>query len=202
MSKKQEETDIKETKEEEVKTQASAVSEEPVVEECAAEIDPKAAEIVALNMKIGELESEVASLKDQLLRKQADVENFRKRLIRDKDDAVQFANTKLITDLLQPLDDFDRAIAAAETTKDFQTMYDGIVMVRSHLLGMLERNWGLSRIEAVGKEFDPSEHEACMMAEDPSCKVETVLEDLGTGYKLHDRVIRPAKVRVGKPVEG
>ncbi|MDY4611242.1 MAG: nucleotide exchange factor GrpE [Sphaerochaetaceae bacterium] len=201
MSKKQQETEQKENQEE-LKDQAPVSAGESVVEENAVEIDPKEAEIVALNTKVGELEAEVASLKDQLLRKQADVENFRKRLIRDKEDAVQYANAKLITDLLQPLDDFDRAIAAAESSKDFQTMYDGLVMVRDHLSGMLERNWGLHQIKAVGEEFNPAEHEACMMVEDPSCEFETVLDDFVKGYKLHDRVIRPAKVRVGKPVEG
>lgn len=201
MSKKQQGTEQNENQEE-LKSQDPVFTEESVVEESAAELDPKEAEIVALNTKVGELEAEVASMKDQMLRKQADVENFRKRLIRDKDDAVQYANTKLINDLLQPLDDFDRAIAAAESTKDFQTMFDGIVMVRKQLFGMLERNWGLHQIEAVGKEFDPVEHEACMMVEDPSCEVETILDDFAKGYKLHDRVIRPSKVRVGKPVEG
>ena len=201
MSKKQQETEQKDIQEE-LKDQTPISANESVVEEIAVEIDPKEAEIVALNAKVGELEAEVASLKDQMLRKQADVENFRKRLIRDKEESVQYANAKLIADLLQPLDDFDRAIAAAESTKDFQTMHDGIVMVRQHLFGMLERNWGLHQIEAVGKEFNPAEHEACMMVEDPSCKVETVLDDFAKGYKLHDRVIRPAKVRVGKPVEG
>lgn len=201
MSKKQQETERPENQDE-LKNQAPVSAEESVVEEDAAQLDPKEAEIVALNTKVGELEGEVASLKDQMLRKQADVENYRKRLIRDKEESVQYANAKLITDLLQPLDDFDRAIAAAESTKDFQTMYDGIVMVRKQMFGMLERNWGLHQIEAVGKEFDPAEHEACMMVEDPSCEVETVLDDFAKGYKLHDRVIRPSKVRVGKPVEG
>lgn len=199
MSKKQQEAD-QAVKQDELKEQAPVPADEAIVEEDATQIDPQEAEIVALNAKVGELENEVASLKDQMLRKQADMENFRKRLLRDKEDAVQYANAKLINDLLQPLDDFDRAIAAAESTKDFQTMYDGIVMVRKQLFGMLERNWGLHQIEAVGKEFDPAEHEACMMVEDPNCEVETVLDDFSKGYKLHDRVLRPSKVRVGKPV--
>ncbi len=196
MSKKQQQSEeAKVQEQQEVATEAA----QEAVQEVAAEIDGRDAQIVSLTAEVAELKQKLASLNDQMLRKQADTDNYRKRLARDKEEAVQYANVKLISDLLQPLDDFDRAIVAAESTKDFQAMYDGIVMVRKQLFGMLERNWGLKQIEAVGKEFDPSEHEACMMVVDPNVEHETVLDDFMKGYKLHDRVIRPAKVRVSKP---
>lgn len=157
-------------------------------------------EVETLRAQVELLTEEIDELKDTMLRRQADMDNYRKRLIRDKDEAVQYANTKLIYDLLQPLDDFDRAIAVAEESKDFEKMHDGIVMIQKQIYSMLERNWGLKKIDAVGAEFNPEEHEACMMVEDENCEHETVLEDFQKGYKLHERVIRPSKVKVGKPV--
>jgi molecular chaperone GrpE len=156
-------------------------------------------QIAALQAKLESTEAELSSLKDQMLRDRAEIENFRKRLARDKDEAVKYANSNLIKDLLQPLDDFKRALDAADSTKDFAKVHDGVIMVSSQLYGLLERNWGLEKIEAVGKEFDPEEHEACMVVEDPTLPVETVLEDFSAGYKLHGRVLRPSKVKVGKP---
>jgi molecular chaperone GrpE len=194
--KKETETDPKATEQAEAKAAESTETENATEN---AEADRKEAMIAELQSKLESSEAELASLKEQMLRDRADLENFRKRLVRDKEDAVKYANTNLIKDLLQPLDDFKRAIDAAESTKDFDKIHDGVVMVSSQLFGLLERNWGLEKIEAVGKEFDPELHEACMVVEDTSLSEETVLEDFSTGYKLHGRVLRPSKVKVGKP---
>ncbi|AEV29945.1 molecular chaperone GrpE (heat shock protein) [Sphaerochaeta pleomorpha str. Grapes] len=196
--------DTKEEKEEEMgkKVKHSEVkAEEAKTEEAKtiSDAEKNDFQIAALQAKLESAEAELSSLKDQMLRDRAEIENFRKRLARDKDEAVKYANSNLIKDLLQPLDDFNRALDAAESTKDFAKVHDGVLMVSSQLYGLLERNWGLEKIEAVGKEFDPEEHEACMVVEDPSLSVETVLEDFSTGYKLHGRILRPSKVKVGKP---
>ncbi|MDD3902080.1 MAG: nucleotide exchange factor GrpE [Sphaerochaeta sp.] len=180
----------------EVEDASKVMQDEPKV---LPEMEQKDLEIAQLKEQLESAQSEIASLKDQMLRDRADSDNFRKRVIRDKDDAVKYANSNLIKDLLQPLDDFDRAISAAESAQDFTKIHDGVVMVNSQLYGMLERNWGLSKIEALGKEFNPEEHEACMVVDDESLDVETVLEEFSVGYKLHGRVIRPSKVKVGKP---
>ncbi|WP_320130007.1 nucleotide exchange factor GrpE [uncultured Sphaerochaeta sp.] len=187
----------KDAKQEEEKLIVDDVSSEETASSSDAEQNDF--QIAALQAKVDSAEAELASMKDQMLRDRAEIENFRKRLIRDKDEAVKYANSNLIKDLLQPLDDFTRALEAAESTKDFQKVHDGVLMVSSQLYGILERNWGLEKIDAKGKEFNPEEHEACMVVEDPSLSAETVLEDFSTGYKLHGRILRPAKVKVGKP---
>lgn len=152
-----------------------------------------------LQAKVEELEKANAELKDQMLRRQAELENYKKRLIRDKEEAIQFSNENLIKDLLGFLDNMDRALAAAKNGGDLNGLVEGFEMTRDQLLSTLDRNWGLKAIESVGKEFDPSLHEACMMAVDESLDKETVLDEFQKGYTLHERVIRPAKVKIGKP---
>ena len=152
-----------------------------------------------LGAKVEELEKANAELKDQMLRRQAELENYRKRLIRDKEEAIQFSNENLIKDLLGFLDNMDRALAVAKSTGDVNGLIEGFEMTQNQLLSTLDKNWGLKAIDAVGKEFDPSLHEACMMTVDENLDKETVLEEFQKGYTLHDRVIRPAKVKIGKP---
>ena len=152
-----------------------------------------------------ELTEQIKTLKDQLqeaekkrLLSHADLENTRKRLIREKEDAIKFANTKLVEELLIPIDNLDRAILSADSAQDVKALIEGVSMVKSQLLSTLKK-FGLTVIESVGKEFDPSIHEACMVEEDEKVEVETVLQEFDKGYKLHDRVLRPAKVKVVKP---
>ncbi len=152
-----------------------------------------------LRAKVEELEKANAELKDQMLRRQAELENYRKRLIRDKEEAIQFSNENLIKDLLGFLDNMDRALSVAKSTGDVNGLIEGFEMTQNQLLSTLDKNWGLKTIDAVGKEFDPSLHEACMMTVDENLDKETVLEEFQKGYTLHDRVIRPAKVKIGKP---
>lgn len=147
---------------------------------------------------IESLQSEVSALKDQYLRKLADYENFRKRMFREKDDAVQFANSQLLTDLVSVLDDFDRAVSSSETSRDFQSLHDGVDMIRKQLLGMLENKYGLSRFESMGEPFDPNHHEA-MMSEQGMVDEPTVVEEYSKGYRLRDRILRSAKVKVRMP---
>ncbi len=163
------------------------------------EMEQKDLEIALLKEQLETAQVEVSAMKDQVLRNRADLENTRKRLVRDKEEAVKYANSSLIKDLLEPLDDFGRALEAAESTEDYKKVHDGVVMVNSQIFGILERNWGLERIQALEQEFNPEEHEACMVVPDDSLEAEMVLEEFSTGYKLHGRVLRPTKVKVGKP---
>ncbi len=151
-----------------------------------------------LNNRIKELEEANADLKDQMLRQRAELDNYRKRLIREKEEAVNFANTSLISDLLQFIDNLDRAIAAGKDA-DVKALCEGVEMIRDQLLTTLEKNWGLEKIDPAGQDFNPDEHEACMAVTDPEVETETVRQTLQTGYKLHNRVIRPAKVQIAKP---
>ena len=143
-----------------------------------------------LQAKVAELEAANAELKDQMLRRQAELENYRKRLIRDKEEAVQFANESLIRDILGFLDNMERALTAAKNGGDVNALVEGFEMTQNQLLSTLDKNWGLKAIDSVGQEFDPSLHEACMMTVDENLDKETVLEEFQKGYTLHDRVIR------------
>ena len=188
---KEKELDI----EQEIPVEETAAGEEAAAPEQTEEVSQE--EI--LQNRVAELEAANAELKDQMLRRQAELENYRKRLIRDKEEAVQFANENLIRDLLGFLDNMERALAAAKNTGDVKGLIEGFEMTQGQLLSTLDKNWGLKAIDSVGQEFDPSLHEACMMAVDESLDKETVLDEFQKGYTLHGRVIRPAKVKIGKP---
>jgi molecular chaperone GrpE len=155
-----------------------------------------------LENRVRELEAEISELKDQYIRKQADYENFRKRMFREREEAVKYANSELLGDLITIIDDFERAIKSSEDSKDFESFHSGIELIEKQFTGMLERKWGLMRFESTGEEFDPQKHEAIGMEEREGCDTQVVLEDYQKGYMLHDRVLRHAKVKVSMPTAG
>jgi molecular chaperone GrpE len=135
---------------------------------------------------------------DRLLRFQADFDNTRKRLDREKQDFVKFANEGIILELLNILDDLERTVGLAETKhQDLPVFLKGVEMILAHLYDML-KEYGVRPIEAEGKLFDPHCHEALMQAENKDLPEHTILEELQKGYLLNDRVIRTAKVKVSK----
>lgn len=154
-----------------------------------------------LEAKIIALEAELSELKDQYLRKAAEFENFRKRLQREKQDAIEFANQSLLLDLIPVIDDFERAIKSSEMARDYDALHEGISMIERRLVSQLENKWGLVRYESAGEPFDPNKHEALMMEQSETVQEPTVGEDLVKGYKLKDRIIRTAKVKVLMPAE-
>lgn len=199
MSKKEK----KETKntevQEKVTEQPAVVDQENTEQEVT--VSPEEARIIALEAEVEKLSKELVEEKETYLRKIADMDNYRKRLVREKEVAVQYANERLIQDLIPIIDDFDRAIEAGAQAADVKTYADGVKLIQKQLLEMLNRNWGLKRMEDIlGKEFSPHEHEAMMMEEDEKFDTETILAELQKGYYLHDRVLRTAKVKVGKPL--
>jgi molecular chaperone GrpE len=152
--------------------------------------------------RVKALSAEVADLKDKFLRKQADFENFRKRMLREREDAARYANAALLSDLIGLIDDFERAIHSGEESKDFGSFLQGITMIEKQLVEMLESRWGLKRFVSVGEAFDPNRHEAVQRVEGPVDSKPTVVEDYQKGYYLHDRVLRPARVKVMVPSQG
>jgi molecular chaperone GrpE len=149
--------------------------------------------------RIADLEAQLAEAKDQFLRKAADFENFRKRMNRDKQDSIDFANQSLLLDLIPVLDDFDRALLSAESSRDFTALYEGVGMIAKRLSSTLDSKWGLKGYVSVGMPFDPNFHEALMMDKSSAVTEQTVQMDLLKGYALKDRVIRSAKVKVLVP---
>jgi molecular chaperone GrpE len=149
--------------------------------------------------RIAELEAEVADLTDQLLRKSADFDNYRKRTLRERESMAAEANRALLLDIVDIIDNFERAIRSADESHDFTAFHDGIVIIEKQFTSMLERKWELTRFDSVGEEFDPQRHEALFTEERADHEHSVVLEDLQKGYLLRDRVLRPAKVKVSMP---
>ena len=136
--------------------------------------------------------------RDKLLRLQADFENIRKRLEREKQEFIRFANEGLIVDLLNVVDDLERTLELAQDKhEDFSAFLKGIEMILAHLYDLLKKN-GLSAIEAKGKTFDPDYHEALLKVDTDDVDENTVIEELQKGYLLNNRVIRTAKVKVSQ----
>ena len=149
--------------------------------------------------KIVALEKEIADLKTQALYKAAENDNWRKRMMQQKDEAVAYANASLLGDLLDSLDNFDRTLDAAKDAKDAKSIADGIKMINKSLVKMLEDKYGLVSYGKEGDEFNPDEHEAIGRQEDEKAKKETLAQVYLKGYKLKDKVIRHAKVMVKVP---
>ena len=179
-----------ETQSQETETQ-SQESEEPASEEEEKEQTPEE--------KIAALEAEVADLKAQLLRRAADFDNYRKRMIKEKQETYDYANAALLADLLDSLDNFDRTLDAAKDATDAKSIADGIRMINNNLVKMLEDKYGLSGYGSEGDEFNPDEHEAIGRMEDETADKETLAQVYLKGYKLKDRIIRHAKVMVKVP---
>ncbi len=155
-------------------------------------------ETIALKQKVEELTKEVSELKDQLLRRAADFENFRKRAMQEKQDAFDYGNAALLTDLLGVIDNFDRTLEAAKTASDAKSIADGVEMINKSFISMLENKYNLKAYGAPGDEFDPAIHEALMSAQGPVAEP-TIKEIYLKGYKLKEKPIRLAKVVVTMP---
>lgn len=140
---------------------------------------------------------DLRKLNDRYLRTLADFDNFRKRTERDKEDFRRHALTNVLRDLLPVLDNFDRALDHAEEGDDF---HRGVLLIYKQLWDVLQKA-GLKAIGEVGVRFNPNLHEAVIREEDPSVPSHTVTALLQKGYFLHDRLLRPAlvKVAVGGP---
>lgn len=183
----QAQTENQETSEAEESSQTSETKEE-IPED----------ELTVLKNRVTELEKENADLKDQVLRRAADFENYRKRMLQEKQEAFDFANTNLLKDLLDSLDNFDRTVEAAATATDPKAIAEGVSMISKSMVSMLENKYNLVSYGSKGDAFDPNFHEAIGMQEG-DVKEEELSEVYLKGYKLKDRVIRHAKVMVIKP---
>ena len=161
-------------------------------------------DVLSPEKRIEELETICRDWQDQYLRKAADFENYRKRMIREKQEAIDYANSNLLLDLVQVLDDFDRAIDAGKTQggeSANNAFVEGVVMIKNQMVSMLSSKYGLSYYPAKGEAFDPNLHEAVSMIQSPDVKEAVVGEELQKGYKLKERVIRHSKVMVLMPAE-
>jgi molecular chaperone GrpE len=136
---------------------------------------------------------------ERLLRTTADFDNFKKRAAREKQDAIKYANEGLLQKLIPILDNFDMALAAAQSAQSnaAQSLQAGVNMISQQLKTVLTET-GLEEIDATGKAFDPNFHEAVSQQETTEVPEGQVVQQLRKGYKLRDRLLRPASVIVAK----
>jgi molecular chaperone GrpE len=142
-------------------------------------------------------EEEAKNQYDRFIRQTAEIENFKKRALRDKEDAIRYANETLVKELLPIVDNLERAVAHAKDGGDGASLVEGVEMILRGLFDALGR-YGVSQISAVGQPFDPQLHEAMAQVETDSDAPNTVLEEHQKGYLLKDRLLRPALVTVAK----
>jgi len=141
------------------------------------------------------LQADLDRFRDLALRSQADFENYKKRCAREKEEAVKYANSSLLERLVTIIDNFELGLAAAKDQGENSPIYSGMVLVQKQLNDLLAEN-GLQPIEAEATKFDPNLHEA--IAHEPSDALPegTVLRQTRRGYRLKDRLLRPARVIV------
>ncbi len=154
-------------------------------------------EFVKLREQLEAIEKESKSNYDRMLRQAAELENFKKRTTRERDDAIRFANEVFIRDLLPVVDNLERAVAHAKGGGNGKRLADGVEMVLKGLLDLLTKH-GVVQISAIGQPFDPGKHEGMAHVESNKQAPNTVVEEHHKGYLYHDRLVRPALVTVAK----
>jgi molecular chaperone GrpE len=154
--------------------------------------------------RIAEAERELSETKDRLLRLLADQENTRRTTARHREDAVRFAAAELAGDLVETLDNLQRALKsgsnAGESSDVLQQLVSGVASTERGLLAALDKH-GIRRIEPLGEPFDPKLHHAAFQRTDPTVPDGTVIEVVQPGYMIHDRLLRPAMVGVASNEE-
>ncbi|WP_020615657.1 nucleotide exchange factor GrpE [Paenibacillus daejeonensis] len=145
--------------------------------------------------RINELIKQVDEGQQRLLRAQADFDNYRRRTVKEKEELAKYASSKLVTELLPVVDNFERAIAAAQGGGDQDSLAKGVEMIFRQLAQVLEQE-GLKPMESVGQPFNPEFHQAIMQVESDEHEEGIVVEEVQKGYILKDKVLRPAMVKV------
>ncbi|PQO38254.1 nucleotide exchange factor GrpE [Blastopirellula marina] len=150
--------------------------------------------------EMDQLKQELIDAEKRVLLAQADLENFRKRMRREREDELKYANVPLLTDLLPVVDNLQRGIESAEKSELSGSILDGIRLVEKQLLETMKKR-GCEPIEAQGQPFDPNLHDAILQQPSTDLEPGTVMHVAQVGYKLYDRVIRPSQVIVSKAPE-
>jgi len=177
---------------------ADQPSHEGAAEPTVPETAPAEDEVTMLRSQLQEKEAEAKANYDLFLRERADLENFKRRMQRDKAEALRFANEPLIRDLLPILDNLERAVSHAQGGGNSQPLVEGVSLVLRSFLDMVEKH-GVSRMSAKGQLFDPAKHEAIAQIENTEVVPNTVVDEYVPAYLLHDRLLRPARVVIAKP---
>jgi molecular chaperone GrpE len=151
-------------------------------------------------IKIGQLENEISDLKDKLLRKAAEFENYKRRTENDQLNLLKYSAESFIIKLLPVVDDFERSIDHMDSAKDVESIKQGVSLIYNKLMKILSEQ-GVEKIEAVGKPFDVEYHEAMLQRKAENVEPHTVLDEIEKGYMYKDKVIRHSKVIVSEDLD-
>ena len=147
------------------------------------------------------LQEEIRSLKEDKIRVLAEMENLRKRFDREKIDSIKYGSVNFARDILSPGDNLERALSAINQEEDhpqsIKNLIEGLKMVQKEFFSALEKN-GISKINSINEKFDPNLHQAMMEIERDDIEEGIVVQEIQTGYMMHDRLLRPAMVGVSK----
>lgn len=185
----------KKDEEEPMRVEIEEETLEPETESEAPSIDELQDEIERLRVELEETRKREQDEHNSHLRALADFSNYRRRHQEEKQTAAQYACQDIILSILPVVDNFTRALDAAEKNHKFETLVEGVKLTMKQLNDVLERQ-GVKPIQAVGEQFDPMVHEAIMRYETDEYPENTIVEELQTGYMQHDRVLRPSRVKV------
>lgn len=152
-------------------------------------------ELERLRSEVAAKTAEAAQNYDRFVRERADLENFKRRAQRDRADTLRFGAESLVRDLLPVVDNLERAIDHADTGGDDGQLVQGVRLVLKGALDVLARH-GVTRVDAIGQPFDPAFHEAIAQVESEDIPANHVVQQFQPGYRLHDRLLRPAQVSV------
>lgn len=177
-------------------------SEESILEGKPSEVEKKGKEneIEELKKRMEEKEKEAQENYDRFLRMAAELENYKKRAAKEKEEYIKYAHEDLIKAILPFVDNLERAVNHAEKVVDSGVLVEGVRLTLQQLLSTLSR-FGLSTFDSVGQPFDPTRHEAMLIVETDQHEPDHVVEEFQKGYFLYDRLIRPAMVSVSKPIQ-
>lgn len=156
-------------------------------------------EITELQRQLETAQAEASEAKDTLLRKAADLENTKKRLQTEKEKSVKAANKGLLTDLLEVLDNFGRALSSVGDGETVSAVIDGVRLIENQLISLLANKYDVKAFDSVGEIFDPERHEAVALGEPSETDEQIVLTEYQKGYTWGDAVLRTAKVVVSAP---
>ena len=157
----------------------------------------KKSKVKDLKGEVKEKEEEIKVLNDTLLRSQAEFENYKKRITKEKSDLLKYANEELAKEVLRTVDNLEMAIDHAKEADQADSITEGIAIILKHLLQSLER-FGVTGFTSVGEKFDPNRHEAVIQVESAEHEPNTVVAESQKGYFLRDRLLRPSLVTVTK----
>lgn len=180
---------------------ATAVSQAVAEEERAADGDQKAARGGGGASAPAGAQGKAEEYFDRLVRLTADFDNYKKRVAREKQEAIRYANESLLEKLIPALDNFDMALTAANQKASIESLITGVQMVYNQLKAALAEA-GLEEIDAANQPFNPNWHQAVAQQESQTAPDGAVLQQLRKGYKLRDRLLRPATVVVAKNPAG